>query len=294
MLKEEAAFIENWIQGGVLPSDAFAALDYVRQAHDEPQYEKVVRHKAAFYDNISGFDKAVLNGLDGLTEQFKGRVRVLSEWAPVEELMSRRPQDERLREHARSARLITEGKIKPAAALYRNFVTEQASIARLRGERLAGIIKGAIGQEEHGVVAGYLGAGHTDVYHRLRRDGYQVIARFPLAEEGVSRHTPASRHIRQVLFRPEKEIPFEKWEEFALENAISLTFSYFADKARKNGRAGFTDQSVEAECWELINHVRHHSMFGQIIERIKQGEDLRDIVLSITSPDGADSPDSPS
>lgn len=210
--KEDGEKILAQINKGVLPSKALAESfeNHVRGRLSPEDFEHWQQHK-----DHDGYYTTYRNILDEAQTVFPGRVALLPEWAPLEEINHGGFAVMREGLSRFGCLVHHEKNYREAYQVFKEIVINGGESSRKREGRILEDIKQRISSDPEVIaVSGFFGAGHTGMYIDLRKEGFNVSRNFPDKEGGVfsfgGRFMDGWRYVR---FFPERQIPEKKWIE---------------------------------------------------------------------------------
>lgn len=269
--REKRNIVFTNLRNNGLPSQAYAEALFVEANERRPTPEELelVRTKGLLGDS---FTARHLREMDSLYRSYPNRLRWATEVSSNKEVLQGISRDE-IRDRARTQWLgfFYEGEFAQALPPFQKEVEVVVEDQEARNPRIVEEIKGALRQKgDILALAGFLGANHSGVAHRLRREGYMVSASFPESERGVFTYLPVDSAIRERLWFPEKISSEEKWLKLMVGEGLVDYLLKFRDHYGESGnplvrlRARLlkrslkipkTNQGLVRNVWRIINNL---------------------------------------
>lgn len=210
--KEDGQRIEEEIAKGTLPSDAMKDIftAYMKKRLSPQEYDKLQPT-----DFTDGFHKRYYEIVDELYTAYPGRIALLSEWAPQEEIIldpKKNPTNK-----LRRAVFHRRDKSEQYAA-FRDYLLYMSTSAIRRENRLSATLKQRLHEDQDIIAVGsFFGSGHTGLYIDLKKDGYNTTRAFSDKKQGKYIYGNPSELVRYMRFFPDRIIP-----EDYLQNACEM------------------------------------------------------------------------
>lgn len=226
--------IQRLVKDGVLPSTAYAAVTFIEKNERLPDTGKEL---ASFKRKIlrgkeNESTRLELQALDNLYIEYSGRIEIVWEGAPFEEVKSRPNEQKKFRKSLlRAHRLTREGKFDEALPFFKKATYHLASKAKKREKALVEQISEAVRDNQIIGIVGCFGDAHTPLAHLLKSSGYDVRMIFPEKDQGIHVYDPGTVITRISQFFPERKISELEWLK-------GLTGEVLHDLARTLGLSG--------------------------------------------------------
>lgn len=232
----DSAFTTLGVNQGLIPSDAFALSSFIAHHGKIATYDEL--HRWKLKNPIEDpFFKKELEILDDLTRRHPGRIYVLPEWNPEEEL-EKYDKDESEKNDKKLLQLAYDGKFDEAMPLLKDSLNKKTEWVKSREPRIIQSIKEDLeGEEGILAVVGHIGASHTGVFYELQKEGFSVKRRFPQKYGKKYYYEPYAAALRQMLFFPEKKFSDDDWHKLLILVTTYSAIDVMIDDPRINQEA---------------------------------------------------------
>ncbi len=213
--------IIKYADQGLSASESFLraifATHRMEPSEDELEDERKARRKSPDFVYASWY------AIDRLQTDYPNRVGVDIESASYKDIRTGARRSKR-RDAVMDefGDLVTEGRFTEALPFFQEAVSSFASEVTERDPRIAAAVIRASKQTDVIAVVGSLGAAHSGVVHRLRKEGYNAHSSFPEAEKGVYVFGPMITAIRQAVFFPNHAYTQEEWLRIMIGESLYM------------------------------------------------------------------------